>query len=215
MIFDEAKYTDNTIVAMIITTGKEHEVAALECGGNRRINRAFEARIQRKESSKVIERPNPKSSLEVRDKFINAKYRERLFFDARKYQSGDISKLTSCLPEESSNIPTMDRNIFVGMSSGDLFSASKMELITSESSSEKRMTLQNVANPMEAIRDEMVAFGGLSQEGCRRPSPQDIENLHFRSKQNKEGCVEVHAKESDTDKYHIRLKQDSKPPHKD
>jgi hypothetical protein len=93
--------------------GKEKEVVTMEIGGNKRVNKAFEAKLgsldaavkpNSEESNlearanKAFEaklgshdaavKPNSESNLEARDKFIRAKYNERSYFDPKKYCPG-------------------------------------------------------------------------------------------------------------------------------
>ena len=70
------------LLLILVHAGKESEVEAMEGGGNQRVNAAFEATIDITSSKVKVEKPNPRSGLEVRDQFITAKYRDLVFFDA-------------------------------------------------------------------------------------------------------------------------------------
>ena len=70
----------------------------MENGGNDRVNKAFEAKLN-------VEKLNPESTLEERDAFIRSKYNDRAFLDPSRYQSR--------------------MGMFQGLSDMDLFSESK------------------------------------------------------------------------------------------
>jgi len=137
----------------------------MEIGGNNRVNDAFEACLTSKKAAQV--KPNTKSDLEVRDQFIKAKYRERAFFDATMYETGDLAAAaaTSAVGIPEADVaPKIDPNLFVGMSDENFFSDSKTNLFL-------------IASPVKQPDNSLKS----SQGGFAKASKEDIEHLLFSS----------------------------------
>lgn len=128
--------------ALCLFSGKEHEVEAMEIGGNKRVNDAFEAKL--KESKDNATRPIPSSGLDVRDAFIKAKYRERLYFDPSKFQNGIQSSL--------------GQSIFLGFSQENLFSDSKVQDLSFSPTRRHRKSFEDDNTSLPVTADESDEF---------------------------------------------------------
>lgn len=79
---------------------KEHEVLAMENGGNQKVNAIFEAGLDPHSNTK----PTTHASGSVRERFIRDKYERRKYFDAsilQKYNAGELSSESSSEEDSS------------------------------------------------------------------------------------------------------------------
>ena len=182
---------------------------AMEMGGNDRINEAFEARLSPKRAAAL--KPNATSDLEVRDKFIQAKYKDQAFFDATKYRIGDSDaeseKGRTSLLEEDDFPPTMGSDIFEGMSSEDLFppsttqiSAPKGRPSRNSSSPQKPKSMPAIAHMEVSGSNKGRILSKGDEEFLVKASQQGIEKLFRAISSNKNGKREELGRESETDR---------------
>ena len=62
--------------------GNEREVVAMEMGGNRIINEAYEAKMS---AGSKVKKLTPSSEMDMRNTFVKKKYSDKKFLDATKF----------------------------------------------------------------------------------------------------------------------------------